>query len=300
MSSPSSSEPPKSAAHATSEGDEVARIDEAVAAVRARMGSRAPSIGVVLGSGLGGWADQLADKISIPYAEIPYMPRSKVVGHAGNLVLGRVGSAEVACLQGRVHLYEGHDPDTAVRAVRVLARLGCTAVVLTNAAGGLDQAFTPGDLMLITDHLNLTGKNPLVGANDDRLGPRFPDMTRAYDPELASLARRAADETGTSLQKGVYAALLGPTYETPAEIHMLRVLGANAVGMSTVPEVIALRHMGVPVGAISCITNMAAGMTGEVLDHSEVETTARAARERFTKLLGRWIELVGAAQRRAP
>ena len=215
---------------------------------------------------------------------------------AEGFLLGRVGSVEVACLQGRVHLYEGHDPATAVRAVRVLARLGSRAVVLTNAAGGLDQTFTPGDLMLITDHLNLTGRNPLVGANDDRLGPRFPDMTRAYDPELARLARAAANETGTSLQKGVYAALLGPTYETPAEIHMLRVLGANAVGMSTVPEVIALRHMGVAVGAISCITNMAAGMTGEALDHSEVETTARSARERFTKLLGRWVELVGAAQ----
>jgi purine-nucleoside phosphorylase len=281
---PSSSDPEGSA--------ELERIDAAVREVQSRMGGRTPRVGVVLGSGLGGWADELSDRVSIPYAEIPNMPRSKVVGHAGNLVLGRAGQAEVACLQGRVHLYEGHDPATSVRAVRVLARLGCKAVVLTNAAGGLDRGFAPGDLMLITDHLNLMGRNPLVGANDERLGPRFPDMTRAYDPTIARLAHQAASDQGVSLRQGVYAALLGPSYETPAEIHMLRVLGANAVGMSTVPEVIALRHMGVAVGAISCITNMAAGMTGEALDHGEVETTARSARARFTSLLGRWVELV--------
>lgn len=263
-------------------------LSEAVSAVRSRT-QIVPAVGVVLGSGLGAWADSLSSLVRIPYGEIPRMPRSTVIGHAGNLCLGLANGVPVACLQGRVHLYEGHDPERVVFGVRLLARLGCRAVLLTNAAGGLAPEFTPGDLMLVSDHLNLMGKNPLSGPNLDELGPRFPDMTDAYEPALRQAAREAAAETGTTLHEGVYAGLLGPTYETPAEIRMLATLGASAVGMSTVPEVIALRHMRVPAAAISCITNMAAGISKTKLDHSEVEATARMTRDRFTALLSAWV-----------
>lgn len=271
------------------------QLAEATRFVRG-LGGEAPLVGVVLGSGLGAFGDQLSSLRKAPYAEVPHMPRSTVAGHAGNLCLGRVGDAPVACLQGRVHTYEGHEMDRVVFGVRLLAELGCKAVVLTNAAGGIAPTLVAGDLMLITDHLNLLGRNPLVGPNDDR-GPRFPDMTRAYDPGVASAARRAAEDTGVSLKEGVYAAMLGPSYETPAEVRMLRTLGADAVGMSTVPEVIALRHRDVRVGAVSCITNLAAGISGALLDHKEVEETASRTRERFTRLLGRWVELVHEAVR---
>jgi purine-nucleoside phosphorylase len=250
-------------------------------------------VGVVLGSGLGAWADGLASAVRIPYAEVPHLASASVQGHAGNLVLGRSGEVAVACLQGRVHLYEGHDIDRVVFGVRLLARLGCRAVVLTNAAGGLDPAASPGDLMLITDHLNLTCRSPLVGPNEAALGPRFPDMTEAYDRELSALARDAAREAGLTLREGVYAGLLGPAYETPAEIRMLRALGADAVGMSTVLEVIALRHMGVRAAAVSCITNLAAGISKAKLDHAEVEATANQARGRFTALLSGWVRRIG-------
>jgi purine-nucleoside phosphorylase len=273
----------------------IEKLDEAAAAVRGRPGVKAPLVGVVLGSGLGAWAEGLGALIKVPYADIPHMARSSVVGHAGNLCLGAAGDVPVACLQGRVHLYEGHEPERVVFGVRLLARLGCRAVLLTNAAGGLQAAWAPGDLMLVTDHLNLMGRNPLSGPNADALGPRFPDMTEAYDRELSELARQAARETGTVLREGVYAGLLGPTYETPAEIRMLRTLGADAVGMSTVPEVIALRHQGVRAAAISCITNMAAGLSATKLDHSEVEATATRTRDRFTALLTDWVRRVGAA-----
>jgi purine-nucleoside phosphorylase len=270
----------------------IEKLDEAAHAVRGRADG-APTVGVMLGSGLGAWADGLHALTKVPYAEIPHMPRSTVVGHAGNLCLGRVHGVPVACLQGRVHLYEGHDPERVVFGVRLLARLGCRAVVLTNAAGGLEPSWAPGDLMLITDHLNLMGRNPLAGINEGSLGPRFPDMTEAYDRRLCNAARAAAAEEGVTLREGVYAGLLGPTYETPAEIRMLRTLGASAVGMSTVPEVIALRHMGVRAAAISCITNMAAGLSATKLDHSEVEATAGAARGRFTALLTAWVKRIG-------
>lgn len=272
----------------------LSELSEAVSVVHSRT-KIVPAVGVVLGSGLGAWADSLSSLDRIPYGEIPRMPQSTVVGHAGNLCLGLAGGVPVACLQGRVHLYEGHDPERIVFGVRLLARLGCRAVLLTNAAGGLAPGFTPGDLMLATDHINLSGKNPLSGPNIEALGPRFPDMTEAYEPALRSAAREAAAETGTKLHEGVYAALLGPTYETPAEIRMLAILGASAVGMSTVPEVIALRHMGVPAAAISCITNLAAGISPTKLDHSEVEATARATRERFTALLSAWVKRAAAA-----
>ncbi len=272
----------------------LAELSEAVSAVQASS-QIVPAVGVVLGSGLGAWADTLTSLDRLPYSDIPRMPQSTVVGHAGNLCLGFAGEVPVACLQGRVHLYEGHDPERVVFGVRLLARLGCRAILLTNAAGGLAAAFTPGDLMLVSDHLNLMGKNPLTGPNIEAFGPRFPDMTEAYDPILRAAAREAAVETGTTLHEGVYAGLLGPTYETPAEIRMIATLGASAVGMSTVPEIIALRHMGVPAAAISCITNLAAGISKTRLDHSEVEATARATRDRFTALLSAWVRRAAAS-----
>lgn len=277
----------------------LAHLHEALGAIRVQT-SLIPTVGIVLGSGLGAWAEGLEETDRIPYREIPHMPVSTVTGHPGFLVLGRSGNVPVACLQGRVHLYEGHAPERVVFGVRLLARLGCRAILLTNAAGGIEASLHPGELMLIRDHLNLTGKNPLIGPNDDALGKRFPDMTHAYDPGLARLAREAAAEVGLGLREGVYAGLLGPTYETPAEVAMLRVLGAHAVGMSTVHEIIALRHMRVPAAAVSCITNLAAGISPRELDHSEVEETAKRSRAWFTALLTAWVRRVGAARSSPP
>ncbi len=265
------------------------RVERAAGVVLGRTELR-PRLGLVLGSGLGGFADALTERVTIPYAELPDMPQAAVHGHAGNLCLGRIGTRPIACLQGRVHLYEGHPVERAVFGVRLLCALGCQQVLLTNAAGGIAPSLSPGDLMLITDHLNLTGHNPLVG---NTVPPQFADMTRAYCPELAQAARRAAKLVSVDLKEGVYAGLLGPSYETPAEIRMLSLLGASAVGMSTVSEVIALRHRGVRVGAVSCITNAAAGITGALLDHAEVERVARASRDRFARFLRQWIELCG-------
>jgi purine-nucleoside phosphorylase len=252
-----------------------------------------PIVGVVLGSGLGAFGDQLEQ--SIPYAELPGMPTSGVPGHSGNLRLGRVDGVGVACLQGRVHLYEGYDADDVVFGVRLLASLGCRAVILTNAAGGIASGLEPGDRMLVTDHLNLTGRNPLAApattGGDGAAG--FIDMGAAYDARLADLVRAGARETGVSLKEGVYAGVLGPSYETPAEIRMLRALGADAVGMSTVLEVIALRHAGVRVAAISCITNLAAGISPVPLDHYEVQEIARKTAAPFVALLSRATALVG-------
>lgn len=271
----------------------VARLDEATAVVRLQC-KDLPSVGLVLGSGLGAFADTLSDAVRIPYREIAHMPVASVQGHAGNLVIGHLGPIRVACLQGRAHLYEGHSPERVTFGVRLLARIGCTSVLLTNAAGGIDPSFKPGDLMLIRDHLNLTGQNPLIGPNEDTLGPRFPDMTHAYDPALRGAARLASTVTGVPLHEGVYAGLLGPTYETPAEIRMLATLGASAVGMSTVHEIIALRHMRIPAAAISCITNLAAGISPTELEHAEVEATAKAGRAAFIALLSKWIGLSAA------
>lgn len=270
-------------------------LEETVRAVRARV-SVTPKVGVVLGSGLGAFADTLADLIKLPYAELPHLPASRVVGHAGNLCFGKVGAGaiDVVCMQGRVHLYEGHGIASVVHGVRTMAKLGVKAVLLTNAAGGVEPSWAAGDLMLVEDHLNLMGVTPLLGRNEDALGPRFPDMSHAYDPELRAALRSVAAEAKITLREGVYAGLLGPSYETPAEVRMLRGLGAHAVGMSTVPEVIALRHMGVRVGALSCITNLAAGITKAVLDHKEVEETARAKRGELLTLLEGWIAHAGA------
>lgn len=265
------------------------RLQAAAASLSPR--PRPPLLGLVLGSGLGAFGDTLGELDKTPYTAIEHMPRPAVLGHAGNLCRGLVGGVEVACLQGRVHLYEGHDTDAVTFGVRLLARLGCRAVLLTNAAGGINPTFAPGDFMLLVDHLNLTGRNPLIGPNDESLGPRFPDMTRAYDAKLCELAREAARGAGLRLHEGVYAALLGPSYETPAEVRMIRGLGADAVGMSTVPEVLAMRHQGVRVGALSCITNVAAGLGPATLDHSEVEATAKASRDAFVTLLRSWIAL---------
>ncbi|MEO8905271.1 MAG: purine-nucleoside phosphorylase [Polyangiaceae bacterium] len=272
---------------------EVQRVRAAAAYVAAQL-KEPPRVGLVLGSGLGAFVQELRDGIHIPYAHIPEMPRPLVLGHAGNLCTGSVLGVPVACLQGRSHIYEGHTPARAVFGVRVLAELGCQTVLLTNAAGGIHASFEPGDLMLITDHLNLLGDNPLRGPNYGA-GPRFPDLSRAYDAGLLQFARQAASAAQVTLREGVYAAMLGPSYETPAEIRMLRTLGADAVGMSTVPEVIALRQLGVRVGAMSCITNLAAGISAQPLDHTEVEATARRSRSAFSEVLSRWVALVGAA-----
>jgi purine-nucleoside phosphorylase len=270
-----------------------ARLDDCVFAVRKRVALE-PRVGLVLGSGLGAFADTLSDVVKIPYGELPHMPASAVAGHAGNLCFGRVGDVPVVCMQGRVHLYEGHPVEKVVQGVRTMARLGARCVLLTNAAGGLEPSWQAGDLMLVIDHINLTGASPLAGPNDETLGPRFPDMTRAYDAELGRALRDAAHDSSVTLREGVYAALLGPSYETPAEVRMVRALGAQAVGMSTVPEVIALRHMGVRVGALSCITNLAAGISARPLDHAEVEATARSRRDDMVKLLGGWTVRAGA------
>ena len=258
-------------------GDSLSELDDAVATIRTRSSLR-PQVGVVLGSGLGGFADAVDDQVELAYGEIPGWPVSTAVGHAGTLVLGTFGGVPVAVMRGRAHLYEGLPAAKVVFGVRVLGRLGIESLVLTNACGALDASLEPGTLVALSDHLNLQGASPLVGPNDESLGPRFPDMTDAYDPAYRALARAAADRLGIRLGEGVYAAWLGPAFETPAEIRMLRTLGADLVGMSTAPEVLAARHMGIRCLALSCVTNAAAGVLPEPIDHERVlEVGARAA-----------------------
>ncbi|CAN5520782.1 purine-nucleoside phosphorylase [soil metagenome] len=271
-----------------------ARVDETVAALKKKLDPAfaKPKVGVVLGSGLGAFGDTLGGP-KVSYADLPHLPSSKVVGHAGNFAFGDIDGVPVVCMQGRVHYYEGHSIESCVHGVRTMARLGVSTVLLTNAAGGCEPTWSPGDLMMISDHLNLACNSPLIGPNDDALGVRFPDMTEAYDAKLRSALRDVAATHSIPLREGVYAWLTGPSYETPAEIRMLRTLGANAIGMSTVPEVVALRHMGVRVGALSCITNLAAGISKTKLDHKEVEETARARRGDLLKLLRGWIVAAG-------
>jgi len=244
-----------------------------------------PRIGLVLGSGLGAFGDELSDPVRIPYGQIPNFPRSTAIGHAGQLVIGRCGDIPVAVMQGRVHLYEGYSAEEVAFPVRVLGRMGVRALVLTNAAGGINLDYGQGALVLLRDHINLQGQNPLVGANDDRFGPRFPDMTYVYSKRYREIAMEAAKNLGIPLREGVYAGLLGPSYETPAEIRYLRAIGADLVGMSTVPEAVAARHMGIEVLAISCVTNMAAGILDRPLNHEEVLETGRRVTGQFVTLL---------------
>ena len=259
-------------------------IADAAAWISARTKLR-PRVAVVLGSGLGGFADELIGREDFPYASIPHWPASTAVGHAGKLVLGLLGTLEVAVMSGRVHLYEGYTAAQVVFGIRVLGALGVRSVVLTNAAGGINTAFERGALVLISDHINLQGANPLVGANDDTLGPRFPDMTEAYSAAYRETAKQVARELGIRVGEGVYAAVLGPSYETPAEIRYLRAIGADMVGMSTVPEVIAANHMGIRCLGISCVTNMAAGILPVKISHEEVLETGAAVRGTLVKFL---------------
>jgi len=251
-----------------------------------------PEAGIVLGSGLGDFADGIDKSVAIPYGEIPHFKKVKVKGHAGNLVAGMVSGKPVAVLQGRYHFYEGHDIKDVVFPVRVLCYLGINDLLITNAAGGINGAFVPGDLMVITDHINMMGKNPLTGDNDERLGPRFPDMSSIYDKKQSEKILSTARSLSISIKSGVYAGLMGPSYETPAEIRMLKTVGADSVGMSTVPEAIAAKHMGIRVAGISCITNFAAGITEHPLDHKEVTETADRVKEDFINLLTRVVGIL--------
>lgn len=244
-----------------------------------------PELAVILGSGLGAWADGLDDVSFIPYADIPGFPTSSVEGHAGRFAIGSRGGRNVIAMQGRVHLYEGYDASTVAHPLRTMWQLGARTLLVTNAAGSLHEGLAPGDLMLIRDHINWTGRNPLAGANDERFGTRFPDMTRAYDPALREHAHATAEDLGISLNEGVYVGMLGPTYETPAEIQMLHRLGGDTVGMSTVPEVIVARHLGIRVLGISCVTNLGAGLGDAPLDHAEVQETADRVHHTFVRLV---------------
>ncbi len=264
------------------------RAEHATRIIRARINVE-PRIAVVLGSGLGSFADDFEDAAGIPYEEIPGFMRSTAQGHAGRLVAGKVDSVPVVAMQGRVHYYEGYSLEEVTFPIRTFSLLGIKTLILTNAAGGINVQLTQGGLMVLTDHVNLMGDNPLRGANDERFGPRFPDMSSVYSPELQELAIEEAKAVGVEMRRGVYCALSGPSYETPAEIHLLRNLGADAVGMSTVPEAIVARHMGLEVLGISCITNMAAGIGDEPINHEEVMATGDRVRESFTELLRRVV-----------
>jgi purine-nucleoside phosphorylase len=263
------------------------QVSEAAEAIRSQV-REVPQVAIILGSGLGDFANSLGDAVSMPYGRLPHWPASNVIGHDGRLVVGTVASAGgrlIAALAGRCHVYEGHDLRTVTFAVRVLGLLGVKTLILTNAAGGINTGFQQGALMVIDDHINLIGNNPLVGANDERFGSRFPDMSEVYSARLRKIADRAGQGMRLPLPHGIYAALLGPSYETPAEIRYLRTIGADVVGMSTVPEAIVARHMGIEVLGISCITNMAAGVLPQPLDHAEVMETARRIHGQFIALL---------------
>lgn len=280
------------------EMDEYSRADFAARFILQKLSAKpqlgVPKIAVVLGSGLGDFANSLQGSVVIPYADIPYFPHSTAVGHAGQLVVGKLGDVTVAAMQGRVHQYEGYSSKQAAFPMRVFGRMGIKAVVLTNAAGGINLKYGQGALVVLSDHLNLQGANPLSGPNDERFGPRFPDMTEAYNQQYRRTAFDEARKLGIELHEGVYAALAGPSYETPAEIRYLRAIGADLVGMSTVPEVIVARHMGIEVLAISCVTNMAAGISGQTINHEEVLETGRRVRGTFLSLLGAVIPKIAA------
>jgi purine-nucleoside phosphorylase len=261
------------------------KVQTAAVALRDRIEERQPRAAFVLGSALGGFADRCEAAISVPYEDVPHVRTPTAAGHAGQFVSGTVEGLEVLVLSGRLHYYEGYALEDVTFPIRLVAALGIETVVLTNASGGVDPSFAAGDLMIIEDHVNLTGTNPLLGPNDDRLGTRFPDMTNLYDPELRTILGEVADACGVAVRRGVYAGLSGPSYETPAEVRMLAVLGAHAVGMSTVPEAIVARHAGLRVAGISCITNAAAGHSGSPLSHTEVMATAARSASAFEALL---------------
>lgn len=265
-----------------------ARLNALEAAVRARS-SLVPEIGIVLGSGLGGLADALEEAVAIPFGELPGWPAATAPGHAGRLLLGRLAGRPVVMLQGRFHLYEGNDPGLVVQPTLLFRRLGARAVVLTNAAGGLDPSFGPGTLMVISDHINLTGRNPLIGHNADAIGPRFQDLTDAWSPRLRTALHAAAAAEGVSLEEGVYVGLVGPNYETPAEVRMLAALGGHAVGMSTVLECIAARWAGLEVCGVSLVTNAGAGYSGEPLSHEEVLAAGAEAGPRLARVIARFV-----------
>ena len=263
--------------------------------IKSRAGAEV-SVAVILGSGLGAFADDLSNAAAIPYNDIPGFARATVEGHAGRLVIGKIGESSVAAMQGRFHFYEGYSLEDVTFPIRVLKLLGVRTLILTNASGALNVEFQPGSLMLISDHINMMGANPLIGPNDERFGPRFPDLTNAYSPDLQDIVLQEAREMGLQMWRGVYASLTGPSYETPAEIHMVRALGADAVGMSTVPEAIVARHMDMQVIGISCITNLAAGVSDRPVDHSQVMATGERVRESFTELLRRVIPRIVSSQ----
>ncbi|OZB94808.1 purine-nucleoside phosphorylase [Paenibacillus sp. XY044] len=260
------------------------QIQEAAAFIQSKGGVQ-PEVGLILGSGLGILADLIQDGISIAYGDIPHFPVSTVEGHAGELLLGTIEGRSVVLMKGRFHMYEGYGPEVTAFPVRVMKELGVKSLLVTNAAGGINTSFEPGDLMVLTDHLNMTGRNPLIGANDPALGVRFPDMSEGYSRRLRQLLKDTAASKNIPVREGVYAGLLGPTYETPAEIRMLRTLGADAVGMSTVSETIVARHAGLEVLGISCISNMAAGILDQPLSHEEVMETTERVREKFLGLV---------------
>ena len=267
----------------------LADLGEAVRVIQSHTALR-PAIGLVLGSGLGAFARSLEKATAIPYGEIPHFPVSTAVGHTGELVVGHCQGVPVAVMAGRAHYYEGYTMQQVVFPVRVLGRMGVKTIIFTNAAGSVNVNYKPGELMVLSDHINLMGSNPMIGPNEEQLGQRFFDMTEAYDPILGQMAERACSKVGMTVRKGVYIAFTGPSYETPAEIKMARALGADAVGMSTVPEVIAARHMGMRVLGISCITNMAAGVSKQKLHHSEVLDTAEKVREGLIEVLQRLVQ----------
>ena len=268
--------------------DQPARVAALVAAVRARTAS-VPEVGIVLGSGLGGLADQLVDPVAISFAELPGWPAATAPGHAGRLLLGKLGGKPVVMLQGRFHLYEGNDPGLVIQPVLLFHALGARIVILTNAAGGLDPSFGPGTLMVMRDHINLTGRSPLIGPNADGMGPRFPDLTDAWSPRLRERRHAAGAIEGVSLAEGIYVGLTGPTYETPAEVRMLAALGGHAVGMSTVLECIAARWVGLEVCGVSLVTNAGAGYSGEPLTHEEVLAEGQIAAPRLAMVIRRFV-----------
>jgi purine-nucleoside phosphorylase len=278
---------------ATKSGEEFARAERAAQYIRARTKLR-PKIALVLGSGLGGFADGMRGAVRLDYAKIPHFPCSTAIGHAGRLVMGKAGAVPVAVLQGRVHFYEGYSQREVIFPMRVLARLGIGAVILTNAAGGINREYKQGCLIVLRDHINLQGTNPLIGANDSRFGVRFPDLTQVYSKTYQRFALEEGKRLGLEISQGVYAALTGPSYETPAEIRYLRSIGADLVGMSTVPEVIAAAHLGIRVLGISCVTNMAAGILDQPITAEEVLETGERVKGQFVALLNAVIPRIAA------